>query len=288
MVEQIRAHVSAVDPAITGGKPAVRRRQRHPSSLRSVAWGLGILGLAAAVGVWQIVSAAAGRTLVPGFGPVASNAWSLMTGSVLGQDVIPSVLRTLTGFAISAVLGVVLGLITGYYRVAREWTAGVFDFMRSLPTPLLIPVALTIFGLGGKMVIAVIVSAAVWPVLINTANATRGLDPTLVDTARILGLRGRELMLRAVLPAVSPQIFAGLRVAISISLAVMVVAEILGGSSGIGYYISNAQQSFNITGSYGGVLILCLLGWALDTVFLLIERRLLRWQRGTVGGGLNA
>lgn len=72
--------------------------------------------------------------------------------------------------------------------------------------------------------------------------------------------------------------------AISISLAVMVVSEILGGGSGIGYFIASAQQSFAITDSYAGVIILCLLGWAFDTLFLLTERRLLSWQRGTVGG----
>ena len=276
--------MSALRSGTAGPAPGARRT---PAAARPVSWGLGLAGLAAAVGVWQLVSAAAGTTLVPGFFPVAGNAWDLLTGSVLGQDVIPSLLRTLAGFAISAVFGVTIGLITGYYRAAREWTVAVFDFLRSLPTPLLIPVALTVFGLGSRMVVAVIVTAAIWPVLINTANATKALDPTLVDTARLLGLRGRALLLRVVLPAVSPQIFAGLRVAISISLAVMVVAEILGGSSGIGYFISNAQQSFDITGSYGGVLILCLLGWALDTVFLIVERRLLRWHRGTVGGGPN-
>lgn len=276
--------MSTVGPDTMGANPNAKRRL---TSIRIMTWALGFAGLAAAVGVWQIVSAAAGTTLVPGFIPVAGNAWSILTSSVLSQDVIPSLLRTLTGFAISALLGVTIGLVTGYYRTAREWTAAVFDFLRSLPTPLLIPVALTVFGLGSRMVVAVIVTAAIWPILINTTNATRALDPTLVDTARILGLQGRALMFRVVLPAVSPQIFAGLRVAISISLAVMVVAEILGGSSGIGYFISNAQQSFDITGSYGGVLILCLLGWGLDTVFLVTERRLLRWHRGTVGGGPN-
>ncbi len=272
--------MSVVQPTLRAhgtARRALRARLRN--------WALGLLGLAAAVGVWQLSSGFVGSTLMPGFAPSASDAWTILTGPVLSQDLIPSIERTLAGFAISAVLGVSVGLITGYYRAAREWTAGVFDFLRSLPTPLLIPVALTLFGLGGNMVVAVIVTAATWPVLINTANATRALDPTLVDTARALGLRGPAFMSRVVLPAVSPQIFAGLRVAISVSLAVMVVAEILGGSSGIGYFIANAQQSFAITDSYAGVLILCLLGWAFDSFFLLIEHRLLAWQRGTVGGG---
>jgi sulfonate transport system permease protein len=245
---------------------------------------LGWLGLAAAAAIWQLAAATAGNPIFPGFLPSAVDSWHVIDGPALGQDIIPSIVRTLTGFGISAAAGIVIGMVTGYYPAVREYTSAVFDFLRSLPTPLLIPVALVLFGLGGTMVVAVIVTAAIWPVLINTANATANLDPTLVDTARMLGLRGPALLGRVILPAVSPQIFAGLRVAISVSLAVMVVAEILGGGSGIGYFISNAQQSFRITDSYAGVIILCLLGWAFDTLFLQAERRLLAWQHGTVGG----
>jgi sulfonate transport system permease protein len=261
------------------GRPGGARRLR-----RVGLWGLGWLGVGLAAAAWQVASGLAGSAILPGIGPALTHTWHLLTGPVLGTDLVPSIGRTLVGFAISAVLGIVIGLLTGFSSAAREWTASVFDFLRSLPTPLLIPVALVLFGLGGRMVIAVIVTAAVWPVLINTANATRGLDPTLLDTGRILGLRGPSLLWRVVLPATSPQIFAGLRIAISVSLAVMVVSEILGGGSGIGYFISSAQQSFAIDDSYAGVIILCLLGWAFDTLFLLIERRLLSWQRGTIGG----
>lgn len=247
-------------------------------------WGLGWLGLAAAAGAWQLAAHLAHTPLFPGFAASARDSWHILSGRQLRTDLLPSVERTLLGFAISAVLGVLVGMVTGYWRAAREWTSAVFDFFRSLPTPLLIPAAVVIFGLGGRMVVAVIVTAAIWPVLINTANATASLDRTLVDTARVLGLRGPRLLGRVILPAVSPQIFAGLRVAISISLAVMVVSEILGGGSGIGYYIATAQQSFQITGSYAGVLILCLLGWLFDTLLLWTEARLLAWQRGAVGG----
>lgn len=264
---------------------AGERTRLGPRRRRRVGmWGLGWLGLGLAAAAWQVASGLAGSSILPGVGPAVTHTWQLLTGPVLGADLVPSIIRTLVGFAISAVLGITIGLVTGYWPSAREWTASVFDFLRSLPTPLLIPVALVIFGLGGEMVIAVIVTAAVWPVLINTANATRALEPTLIDTARMLGLRGPGLLGRVILPAISPQIFAGLRIALSVSLAVMVVSEILGGSSGIGYFISNAQQSFAIDDSYAGVLILCLLGWAGDTLFLVVERRLLSWQHGTVGG----
>lgn len=247
-------------------------------------WGLGWLGLAAAAAIWQLVAASAHSSIFPSFTAAAGAARRLLTGPVLTSDLLPSIERTLVGFAISAVLGVAVGILVGWSRRAREWTSTLFDFLRSLPTPLLIPAGIVLFGLGGTMVVAIIVTAAIWPVLINTANATASLEPTLLDTARILELRGAALLRQVVVPAISPQVFAGLRVAISISLAVMVVAEILGGGSGIGYFIANAQQSFRITDSFAGVLLLCLLGWLFDTVFVLAERRLLSWQRGTVGG----
>jgi ABC-type nitrate/sulfonate/bicarbonate transport system permease component len=247
-------------------------------------WALGWLGLAAAALAWQLTAAALHSPIFPGFASSVAQSWHLIGSATLTQDIVPSVVRTLTGFGISAAAGIVIGMVTGYYRAVREYTSAVFDFFRSLPTPLLVPIAMVLFGLGGTMVVAVIVTAAIWPVLINTANAAASLEPTLLDTARILGLRGFTLLRRVILPAVSPQIFAGLRVAISVCLAVMVVAEILGGGSGIGYFISNAQQSFQITDSYAGVFILCLLGWAFDTLFLGAESRLLAWQHGTVGG----
>lgn len=248
-------------------------------------WLLGWVGLGVAMLIWQVVAVVDHSPLIPTFSATVMALWHLLTSSFVAGNLVPSLIRLVIGFVVSAAIGVVVGLFTGYYRAVREWTAAVFDFSRSLPTPLLIPVALVLFGLGGTMVVVIIASAAVWPVLINTSNATAALEPTLVDTARCLGLRGPALLFKVVLPAVSPKIFAGLRVAISVSLAVLVVAEILGGSSGIGYFISAAQQSFQITDSYAGVLVLCLLGWFADSLFLFVERRLLVWQRGIVGGG---
>jgi ABC-type nitrate/sulfonate/bicarbonate transport system permease component len=241
---------------------------------RAGLWTLGWVGLAVVMLVWQIVAEVKRSALFPTFTATVAELWQMLSSSFVTADLLPSVGRLLIGFAASAVIGIVVGLFTGYYRVVREWTAAFFDFSRSLPTPLLIPVALVLFGLGGTMVVVII-----------TANATAALEPTLVDTARCLGLRGPRLLAKVILPAVSPQIFAGLRVGISVSLAVLVVAEILGGSSGIGFFISSAQQSFQITASYAGVLVLCMIGWIADSVFLLVERRLLRWQRGIVGGG---
>ena len=252
-----------------------------------VHFGLGWLGLAILAAIWQLLALALHTPVFPTFTTSLVAAWHVVTSSTLTIDIIPSVERTALGFIISAIIGVAAGMVIGHYEVVQDWSSAVVDFMRSLPTPLLVPIAIVIFGINGRMVVVTIISAAIWPILINTANGTSTIEPTMIDTAKTYGFRGRSLFLKIVLPAASPQIFAGLRVALSVSLAVMVVAEMLGGGSGIGYFIANAQQSFNIDGSYGGVIVLGCLGWIFDTLFLLFERRLLAWQRGTVGGLLD-
>lgn len=249
---------------------------------------LGWLGLIFLAAVWQLAALLINKTIFPTFTTSIVAALHLVGSHVLVADILPSIGRTILGFLISAVVGIIVGMIIGHNEAARSWTGTLFDFLRSLPTPLLVPIAVVIFGINGHMVIATIVTAAIWPILINTANGTSSIEPTMLDTAKTYGLRGKSLFLRVVLPAASPQIFAGLRVALSVSLVVMVVAEMLGGGSGIGYYISSAQQSFNINGSYGGVIVLAALGWMFDTIFLVIERRVLSWQRGTVGGIIDA
>ena len=145
---------------------------------------LGWLGLAVLAGAWQLVAISLHKSVFPTFAASLAAAGHVVTSSVLSTDIVPSVGRTLLGFAIAAVIGVALGMLVGHYEAVRDWTSAVIDFMRSLPTPLLVPVAIVIFGLNGKMVVATIVSAAVWPVLINTANGTASIEPTMLDTAK--------------------------------------------------------------------------------------------------------
>jgi sulfonate transport system permease protein len=263
------------------------RLAEAPRNRRVRAWVLPWLGIVAVAAGWQLVASLLHSPIVPTLVDAAQAAGKVLTGPTLTQDVLPSVERVLIGFAISAIAGVAIGVLLGCSPRLAEWCAYVVDFLRSLPVPLLIPVGIVIFGLGTSMVVAIIVSAAVWPVLLNTFDAIRRADPTMVESARSCGLRRFTLVRKVLLPAASPQIFAGLRVALSVGVAVMVVAEMLGGGSGIGYLIENAQQSFQVSTSYAGVVVLACLGWLMDTLFLAVERRVLSWQLGTVGDFSN-
>lgn len=255
----------------------------HPLSHRSLRVAVGWLGLAAAAGIWQLLAMALDKPVFPTFWRSIREVGNLLGSSVLTDDIVPSIIRTLIGFAISAVIGVTVGLTLGYVRWLGDYCSSLIDFLRSVPSPLLVPLALILLGLGTKMVVAIIVSAAVWPILLSAFDAARRIDRLYLDTARVCQLRRTTLFRRVLLPATLPAIFAGLRVALSISLAVLVVAEIIGASSGIGYYIHNAEQTFAVPQTYAGVIVLACIGWLFDTAFLALEHQLLKWEHGRAG-----
>jgi ABC-type nitrate/sulfonate/bicarbonate transport system permease component len=262
-------------------EPAVGRRRvaRRRLALRSAGW-LGVLAVAVA---WQLAALALQKPALPTFTAALAATRQIVTGPVLTTDILPSLARALSGFAISALVGTTLGLTLGYLRRLGDYSTAVIDFLRSLPAPLLIPLAIVLLGLSSRMVVAVVVAAAVWPVLINAFDAARRTEPLYLDTARACGIEGLALLRIVLLPAALPMILAGLRIALSTSLAVLVVAEMLGASSGIGYFIQSAQQTFQIPQTYAGIIVLAGIGWLLDTAFLLTEHRLLRWERVRTG-----
>ena len=111
-----------------------------------------------------------------------------------------------------------------------------------------------------------------------------GVDPTLRDTSRVYGISSRDRVLKVMFPAAAPQIFAGMRTSLSLALILMVISEMVASTNGIGYFVLQCQRSFDIPEMWSGILLLGILGYALNGIFLLIERRALRWHRGARRG----
>lgn len=240
---------------------------------------LGLVGLVAALAAWQLLAARADSNLVPTFSETVDALGTLIEGGAIGDDVVPSLWRYGIGFVLSGLLGVAIGSSLARFRFWHDLAAPVVDFGRSVPGALLVPLSIALFGLGTRTVVAVIVVSAVWPVILSTFDGVRRVDPVLTDTARTMSMSGVERWRRVTLRAALGEILGGLRVALSISLAVGVVAEMLGATDGIGFLIRNSQQQFAINNTYAGVLMLAIIGLAADTLFLFIERRLLHSTR---------
>ena len=199
------------------------------------------------------------------------------------SDILPSLRRFGEGFVLAAVIGVVAGTLIGMVPRLQRATQPVTELVRSIPPPLLFPFALVVFGIGDGSKVALIALGSVWPVLLNTVDGVRGVDPQVLDVARSFRIgRWREVT-RVVLPAASPKIVAGLRIALSVALLLMVVSEMRGGTDGIGFRIRSAERTFDTAASYAGVIVIGAIGLVANLVFVVIEGRLMRWHRGARG-----
>jgi ABC-type nitrate/sulfonate/bicarbonate transport system permease component len=202
----------------------------------------------------------------------------------VGSDVVPSMVRLSLGYAIAVVVGVGVGVALGLSPVLRRVAAPIVEFLRAIPAPALLPFALLVLGVGNSSKIFVIAFVCLWPILLNAIDGVSGVDPTLTDTGRVYRIPARDRLRHMVLPAAAPQIFAGMRTSLSLALILMVISEMVASSNGIGYFVLQSQRSFAIPEMWSGIILLGILGYLFNAVFLLVERRVLAWHRGARAG----
>jgi ABC-type nitrate/sulfonate/bicarbonate transport system permease component len=205
----------------------------------------------------------------------------------VGSDVWPSLRRMMIGYWLAVFVAVVVGIVLGGSRTLRRATSPIVEFLRSIPPPALLPFAIVVIGVGDDMKIFIIAFVCLWPVLLNTIDGINGIDPTLRDIARVYGVSGRDRLLRMTLPAASPQIFAGMRLGLSLAIILMVISEMVASTNGIGFFVLQSQRSFAIPEMWSGILLLGILGYVLNLAFVIIERRVLAWHRGAKASALG-
>jgi ABC-type nitrate/sulfonate/bicarbonate transport system permease component len=183
----------------------------------------------------------------------------------------------LEGFALAIALGVALGLVIGSSRTLRALSSVVIEFLRPIPAVALIPLAIMFLGLGVPMRRFVIAFAALWPILVNTLYAVRGTDRMLHDVARTSGLTPAGRLVRVTFPAALPGIATGVRVGASIALLVAVTAEFVTGTGGLGSYMQRQQLAFRLPELYAAVILVGVLGYGVNAVLRVAQRRAVFW-----------
>lgn len=195
-------------------------------------------------------------------------------------DVLSSLGKLLAGWLVCALAGVVLGMLIGLSTVVSDYTSAVLGFGRALPPVMLAPVFLTLFHIGTQMQLATIVFGAVWPVLLNTVDGARSVDPLTTDTVRAFRVGRIRWVFQVVFPAALPKIFAGLRVSLGLALILLVLSEMVGGGSGLGYVVNEAGLTFQFSLMWAGIMVVCVVGYGFNRLLLLAEHRMLGWHRG--------
>ena len=249
--------------------------------MRRSRWsGIGVLGLLAvlweAAGQWGWVH----KVLLPPLSAILRTFFEAIASGEILEHLGVSLWRAGLGYALAALFAIVLGVAMGYWRRIYEACEITIEYLRALPPPAIIPLAMVFLGIGDTLKVFIIFFSCTFPILVNTIDGVRGVDPVLIRTARTFGLGAWQTAWKVILPAAAPFIMTGLRIATAIALILTVISEMIGATSGIGYFILESQRTLHVTRMYAGILVLALTGYAINRVFLLIDERVMAWHKG--------
>jgi sulfonate transport system permease protein len=229
--------------------------------------------------LWQGLSQAGviEQRLLPAPAQVFEAAWAGAVSGELWLHLGVSSLRAAAGVAIGASLGLLLGTLTGLSRTLQLIFDGPMQMLRAVPALALVPLVILWFGLGESGKIFIVVISSVFPVYLNTFHGIRSVDPQLIEMAQIYGLGRLQLYRDVILPGALPSVLVGLRLALGFAWLVMIVAESLGATSGLGYIAQNAREFMQLDLLVLTIVLWALLGKAADVLARALERRLLPW-----------
>ncbi|GAA4021545.1 ABC transporter permease [Streptomyces sp. NBC_01604] len=259
--------------------PQVRRRRRLSPGRRLPATRL--LGPALILALWAAASAAG--QLDPGAIPapwtVLETGVRLWTDGTLPTDILTSLRRAASGFAIGLTAGIALALASGLSRVGEALIDGSVQLNRAIPTLGLIPLFILWLGIGETFKVAIIAIVVYIPIYLNTHSALSGIDHRYVELAEVQGLSRYAFIRRIVVPGALPGFFVGLRLGVTGSWLGLVVLEQINATSGLGYMMFQAQNYGQTDVILVGLVVYGIFGLISDSAVRLIERRVLSWRR---------
>lgn len=237
--------------------------------------GLGVLLVLWAVGIKMLESTLPlASALAPG--ATFQSLHELVVSGELNSHTFMSMQRVLIGLALALVIGVPVGLAVGASRVFEGASSTAFQFLRMISPLSWMPIAVMVFGIGDAPIYFLLTFAAVWPIMLNTAAGVRQLDPQWLMLAKSLSATRSEILLRIIVPGILGNVLTGVRLAIGVIWIVLVPCEMLGVSSGLGYYILDTRDRLAYSELMAVIILIGALGFVLDG---LAQRMYRRWSR---------
>jgi sulfonate transport system permease protein len=213
---------------------------------------------------------------------VLETLFGMIRSGELQQNLVVSFGRAAIGLGIGVSLGIVLAIAAGLSRPGDAAIDPLMQIKRTIPVVALSPLFIVWFGIGETPKIALIAFATVFPVYLNLYQGIRGVDVRLIDAARSFGLSRAEIVRHVILPGAMPSLLTGLRYALSIAVIMLVIAEQINASAGLGFLINNARDFMRTDIIVVCLLVYALLGLVADSAVRAIERRALAWRPALV------
>jgi NitT/TauT family transport system permease protein len=246
---------------------------------------LPLSGLLAALLLWSIGVGllSDGVSIAANFSPARSleALWQLTRDLSLLPHVLVSLKRVAVALVFGCLIGVPLGMLFGSLRNFALATSPLFQLLRMISPLSWMPLAVMVFGVGDAPVYFLLTFAAVWPIMLNTASGVAALDPHWIELAKSLAATRWEMALHVTLPGITAHVLTGVRLAIGIIWIVLVPAEMLGVSSGLGYFILDTRDRLAYSELMAAVLLIGVLGFMLDALARAAYARWLHTSPGT-------
>jgi NitT/TauT family transport system permease protein len=253
---------------------AARWYRAHLSTIR------GLLSLVIVGLVWEIAGRSGRWPLILAS---VSDIWAsfikLAASGELGRHILVSLNEFVVGFAIAAVVGILLGIVIATSETAKDFIDPWVSAVYATPTVALAPLFIFLFGIDAPSKMAVVFLLAVFPVVINTATGMRSTDQVYIEAARSFSASRRQIFTKVLIPSALPFIVAGLRLGIGRGLVGVVVGEFIGARAGLGYLIFRSSQGFQIDAMWMGVFLLAGTGVLAVSILQYVERRMAPWRQ---------
>jgi len=269
----------ALDRLARPDEPAPPGRSRRVSGV--LGWAGSLAVFVGIIGLWWLASHAGWVSRV--FLPTPEATFISLQGGLRHGELLAfagaTFGRMMLGWLLASLAGVALGALIGISATMRAYLRPTLEFMRPLPASALLPLAISMFGLSPTMVLSVVAFGAMWPVLLATVHGFAAIEKGLAEVARCLQLSRAAFVWKVGLPNALPDILAGMRLSLTVSLIVSVVGEMIASQPGLGQAILLAARSFRANELFAGIALLGLIGFASNALLAGLEKRILKWQR---------
>jgi ABC-type nitrate/sulfonate/bicarbonate transport system permease component len=237
--------------------------------------------VAAALVAWEVASRSGlwSPLLFPSLGKIGRELALFFTRPEMLHEILVSLERALGGFALAAAAGVALGIVMGRSRLVAGLLDPLFSGTYAVPKLALFPIFIFVFGIGSLSKVALVFLECLYPIVIMTYAGARDVNRALLWSAQNMGASRAAILRRVVIPATTPFIFAGFRVAVPVAMIVVVITEMVASADGLGYQVIYALSSLRTDRMLAVVIVIAALGYALDRAVVLARDRLIYWER---------
>ncbi len=239
-------------------------------------WMAGSVGVTALIVLgWQMIANYGG--IPPVFLPGPDRAWRALVNGFTNGDLarlsLATVERMVYGWVLASIAGIIIGAIIGSSKIAREYVAPMLEMVRPVPVSAFMPVVIAFLGLTGTMVTVVIAIGSIWPVLLATVHGVSSVEPRLVEVSKSLRMGRLETLWKITLPNSQPDILAGMRIGLTVSLILAVIGEMLTSENGLGWHVLVAARAFRSADLFAGVILLGVTGYVTSVAMSMAEHQ---------------